>query len=172
MVELFFTYHTPLWACLGTISVRKQLFDIFWQKWHTVWCIYKHTAAMMSITNTFLMITDSEIIEEKAYCEGTVPYTAQNMNLQKVSFFCFSHKTYYCTPVLLNLSLSCPVVPWNSYLPILWACLVCINVSIVPQFPVWQKCEAVWCVSTLSMSEVPKEKVFLMIIQDLWNDVE
>ena len=41
---------------------------------------------MMSITNTFLMITDSEIIEEKAYCEGTVPYTAQNMNLQKVSF--------------------------------------------------------------------------------------
>ena len=61
---------------------------------------------MMSITNTFLMITDSEIIEEKPYCEGTVPYTAQNMNLQKVSFFCFSHKTYYCTPVLLNLSLN------------------------------------------------------------------
>ena len=61
---------------------------------------------MMSITKTFLMITDSEIIEEKPYCEGTVPYTAQNMNLQKVSFFCFSHKTYYCTPVLLNLSLS------------------------------------------------------------------
>ena len=40
------------------------------------------------------MITDSEIIEEKAYCEGTDPYTAQNMNLQKVAFFCFSHKTY------------------------------------------------------------------------------
>ena len=41
---------------------------------------------MMSITKTFLMITDSEIIEEKPYCEGTDPYTAQNMNLQKVSF--------------------------------------------------------------------------------------
>ena len=33
-------------------------------------------AAMMSITKTFLMITDSEIIEEKPYCEGTDPYTA------------------------------------------------------------------------------------------------
>ena len=71
-----------------------------------MWGIFTDTAAMMSITKTFLMITDSEIIEEKAYCEGTVPYTAQNMNLQKVSFFCFSHKTFYQTPVLLTLSLN------------------------------------------------------------------
>ena len=61
---------------------------------------------MMSITNTFLMIIDSDIIEEKPYCEGTVPYTVQNMILKKVAFFCFSYKTYYCTPVLLNLSLN------------------------------------------------------------------
>ena len=70
------------------------------------WGIFTDTAAMMSITKTFLMITESEIREEKPYCERTVPYTAENMNLQKVSFFCLSHKTYYCTPVLLNLSLS------------------------------------------------------------------
>ena len=68
MVELFFTYHTPLWACLGTISVRKQLFDIFWHKWHTVWGIFTDTAAMMSITKTFLMITDSEINKWQTRC--------------------------------------------------------------------------------------------------------
>ena len=33
---------------------------------------------MMSITNTFLMIIDSDIIEEKPYCEGTVPYAGNN----------------------------------------------------------------------------------------------
>ena len=60
----------------------------------------------MSITDVFLMIIHGEIILDKPYCEGTIPYTAQNMKLQKVSFFCFSHKTYYQTPVLLNLSLS------------------------------------------------------------------
>ena len=57
MVEPFLTYYTPLWGCLGTIGVRKQQFDIFWHKWHTVWGIFTDTAAMMSITKTFLMIT-------------------------------------------------------------------------------------------------------------------
>ena len=61
---------------------------------------------MMSITNTFLMITHRDIIHDKPYCKGIITYTAPKMNLQEVSFFCFSHKTYYQTPVLLNLSLN------------------------------------------------------------------
>ena len=42
---------------------------------------------MMSITNTFIMITDREIIEEKAYCEGTVPYTAQGKQISQSQAF-------------------------------------------------------------------------------------
>ena len=62
--------------------------------------------AMMSITDLFLMIIHEEIILDKPSCEGIIHCTAQNMKLQKVSFFCFSHETYYQTPVLQNLSLS------------------------------------------------------------------
>ena len=60
----------------------------------------------MTITDLFLMIIHGEIILDKPYCEGIIPYTAQNMKLQKVPFFCFSHKTYYQTHVPLNLSLN------------------------------------------------------------------
>ena len=42
---------------------------------------------MMSITNTFLMITHRDIIHDKPYCKGIITYTAPKMNLQKVRHY-------------------------------------------------------------------------------------
>ena len=58
---------------------------------------------------------------------------SSRLQLQKLNRLFFSSCLIKLLEKLTNCSLRfCPVVPWNSYLPILWASLVCINVSIVP----------------------------------------
>ena len=57
---------------------------------------------MMSITNTFLMITDSEIIEEKAYCDShmTIMEASDWLNF----FFLITFNHIYITVMMLKSS--------------------------------------------------------------------